>query len=102
MLSKIELFNARNASNAISAGLEIKVVSVGSYEDTDKDGNPVIVSVLKAQDNELYTCISATVAESLEMLQDCIADSETGVVTVRVIESVSNNGRKFYQLKIIA
>lgn len=102
MLSKIELFNARNASNAISPGLEIKVVSVGSYEDTDKDGNPVIVSVLKAQDNELYTCISATVAESLEMLQDCISDSETGVVIVRVIESVSNNGRKFYQLKIIA
>lgn len=102
MLSKIELFNARNASNAISAGLEIKVTSVGSYEDTDKDGSPVTVSVLKATDGELYTCISATVAESLDMLEDCISDSETGVVTVRVIESVSNNGRKFYQLKIIA
>ena len=42
MLSKVELFNARNASNPISAGLEIKVKSVGSYEDTDKDGKPVI------------------------------------------------------------
>ena len=101
MLSKIELFNARNASNPISSGLEINVSSVGSYEDKDKDGKPVTVSVLKSTDNELYTCISATVAESLEMLEDCIADSESGVVTVRVIESVSNNGRKFYQLKII-
>ena len=102
MLSKVELFNARNASNPISAGLEIKVNSVGSYEDKDKDGKPVTVSVLKAMGGELYTCISATVAESLDMLEDCISDSETGVVTVRVIESVSNNGRKFYQLKIIA
>ena len=101
MLSKVELFNARNASNPISAGLEIKVKSVGSYEDTDKDGKPVTVSVLKSEDNELYTCISATVAESLEMLEECVNDSETGIVTVKVIESISNNGRKFYQLKII-
>ena len=43
MLSKIELFNARNASNPISSGLEINVSSVGSYEDKDRDGKPVTV-----------------------------------------------------------
>lgn len=50
MLSKKELFNAKASSQKIEEGLQIDVVNVGSYGDTDKDGNPVTVSVLVAKD----------------------------------------------------
>lgn len=46
MLSKKELFNAKSSSQKIEKGLQIDVVNVGSYADTDKDGNAVTVSVL--------------------------------------------------------
>ena len=41
MLSKKELFNAKASGQKIEKGLQIDVVNVGSYPDTDKDGNPV-------------------------------------------------------------
>ena len=99
MLSKKELFNAKSCSNPIKAGMEIDVKNVGSYPDHDKDGNDVNVSVLVDTAGTVYSCISATVYDSLDLLADYIADEDHAVV--RVNESTSNNGRNFYQLELI-
>lgn len=99
MLSKKELFNAKASGQKIEKGLQIDVVNVGSYADTDKDGNPVEVSVLVDKDGVVFTSISKTVNETLDMLEDIISDD--GHVVVEVCESTSNSGRKFYQLMIV-
>lgn len=98
MLTKKELFNAKSASVKIEKGLQIDVVNVGSYPDTDRDGNPVTVSVLVNADGTVYSSISKTVADTLDMLEDIIADE--GHVLVEVNENTSNNGRKFFQLRM--
>lgn len=99
MLSKKELFNAKSASVKIEKGLQIDVVNVGSYADTDKDGNPVTVSVLVNADGTVYSSISKTISDTLDMLEDIIADD--GHALVEVTENTSNNGRKFYQLRML-
>lgn len=99
MLSKKELFNAKASSQKISEGLKIDVVNVGTYDDTDKDGNPVKVSVLVDKDGTVFTSISKTVNETLDMLDDIIADD--GHALIVVCENTSNNGRKFYQLMLL-
>ena len=99
MLSKKELFNAKASGQKIEKGLQIDVVNVGSYSDTDKDGNPVLVSVLVDKNETVFTSISKTINESLDMLEDIISDD--GHAEIVVCESTSNSGRKFYQLMII-
>lgn len=99
MLSKKELFNAKSSSHKIESGLQIDVVNVGSYADTDKDGNDVTVSVLVSADGTVFSSISKTVNDTLDMLEDIIADE--GQVLVEVCENTSNNGRKFYQLRML-
>lgn len=99
MLSKKELFNAKSSSEKIEEGLQIDVVNVGSYCDTDKDGNDVTVSVLVNADGTVFSSISKTVNDTLDMLEDIIADE--GHALVQVCESTSNNGRKFYQLRML-
>ena len=104
MLSKKELFNARSASEKLEAGLEIPVVNVGTYPDTDKDGNDVTVSVLVAEDGTVYAGISSTVAESIPMLDELLEEAKQNgenTVTVEVMEKKSNNGRNFMQLKAL-
>lgn len=98
MLSKKELFNAR-ASQKIEPGLQIDVVNVGEYAATDKDGNEVTVSVLVDKDGVVFTSISKTINEALDMLEDIISDE--GHALIEVIENTSNNNRKFYQLMIL-
>lgn len=99
MLSKKELFNAKASSQKIEEGLQIDVVNVGEYDDTDKDGNHVTVSVLIDEDGTVFTSISKTVNETLGMLEDIISDE--GHAVIEVCENTSNNGRKFYQLKVL-
>lgn len=99
MLSKKELFNAKAASQKLEKGLQIDVVDVGSYADTDKDGNPVIVSVLVDKDRVVFTTISQTINETLDMLEDIILDE--GHALIEVCENTSNSGRKFYQLMMV-
>lgn len=99
MLSKKELFNAKASGQKIEKGLQIDVVNVGSYADTDKDGNPVEVSVLVDKNGSVFTSISKTVNEILDMLEDIISDD--GHAVVEVCENTSNNGRKFYQLMLV-
>lgn len=101
MLSKKELFNAKSSANKIEAGLTIDVVNTGEYTDTDKDGNPVTVTVMVSKTGEVYSSISKTIHDSQDLLDDCIADSEEGFVTVEIIESKSNSGRNFYQLRML-
>lgn len=98
-LTKIALFNAKNSGKSIEKDLEITVVNVGSFEDKDKDGNDVTVSVLESKDGTMYTTISATVANSLDLLGEIIDEQKE--VTVKVRQSTSNSGREFYQLEII-
>lgn len=99
MLTKKELFNAKASSQKIEKGLQIDVVNVGEYADTDKDGNPVRVSVLVDKGGSVFTSISKTVNETLGMLEDIISDE--GHAVIEVCENTSNNGRKFYQLMIL-
>lgn len=99
MLSKKELFNAKASSKKIEKGIQIDVVNVGEYADTDKDGNPVTVSVLVDKDGTVFTSISKTVNEMLDMLEDIISDE--GHILIEVTENTSNNNRKFYQLMIV-
>lgn len=97
-LTRRDYFNAKNASHKIENGLELQLVAVGSYEDTDKDGKPVNVSVLKTESGEIYTTISATIADSLDDLSDIISDE--GYINVKVITKKSAAGREFFQLEI--
>lgn len=99
MLSKKELFNAKASGQKIEKGLQIDVVNVGTYADTDKDGNPVDVSVLVDENGSVFTSISKTVNETLDMLEDIISDD--GHALVEVCENTSNSGRKFYQLMLV-
>ena len=99
MLSKRELFNAKNAGQKIEKGMEFKVTNVGTFPDVDKDGNNVTVTALLTEDGTIYTSISATIANSIDMLNEII--EEEGAVTVKVNENTSNGGRTFYQLQII-
>lgn len=99
MLSKKELFNAKASAQKIEKGLQIDVVNVGSYDDTDKDGNPVKVSVLVDKDGTVFTSISKTINDTLDMLEDIISDD--GHALIEVCENTSNSGRKFYQLMIV-
>lgn len=99
MLSKKELFNAKASGQKIEKGLQIDVVNVGSYADTDKDGEPVEVSVLVDKNGSVFTSISKTVNEILDMLEDIISDD--GHAVVEVCENTSNSGRKFYQLMLV-
>lgn len=99
MLSKKELFNAKASGQKIEKGLQIDVVNVGTYADTDKDGNPVNVSVLVDENGTAFTSISKTVNETLDMLEDIISDD--GHALVEVCENTSNSGRKFYQLMLV-
>lgn len=99
MLSKKELFNAKASGQKIEKGLQIDVVNVGSYADTDKDGSPVDVSVLVDKNGTVFTSISKTVNETLEMVEDIILDD--GHALVEVCENTSNSGRKFYQLMLV-
>lgn len=98
MLSKKELFNAKASSQKIEKGLQIDVVNVGEYTDTDRDGNTVKVSVLVDKNGAVFTSISKTINETLDMLEDIISDE--GDAFIEVCENTSNNGRKFYQLMI--
>ena len=99
MLSSKELFNAKASSHKIEKGLQIDVVNVGTYSDTDKDGNPVAVSVLVDKDGTVFTSISKTINDVLDMLSDIISDD--GHALIEVCENTSNSGRKFYQLMIL-
>ena len=99
MLSKKELFNAKASGEKIEKGLQIDVVNVGSYADTDKDGKAVTVSVLVDKNGSVFTSISKTVNETLDMLEDIISDD--GHAIVEVCESTSSSGRKFYQLMLV-
>lgn len=99
MMTKRELFNAKNCGNKMEAGMEIEVKAVGTFQDTDKDGNDVTASALVSTDGKVYTAISATIADSLELLDEII--SEEGAVTVKVMEGTSQAGRIFKQLEIL-
>lgn len=94
-----ELFNAKNAGQKIEVGMIIEVVKIGEFPDTDKDGKDIIVSAMQSADGTIYTTISATIHDSMDLLGDILA--EEGSVKVKVNENVSNNGRKFFQLQII-
>lgn len=98
-MTKRELFNAKNSGRKIEEGMTIEVVSVGTFTDSDKDGNEVTATALVSKTGEVYTCISATVASSVDLLGEILDDE--GCVTVKVIEGTSNNGRKFKQLQIL-
>ena len=100
MLNKIDLFNAKNAGTPIEAGLEMTVTAVGTFPDKDKDGHDVTVSVLKCKDGAVYTTISGTVSNSIDMLDEILGEQKE--VKVKVNQGKSNSGREFYQLQIIS
>ena len=103
MLSTKELFNARSSSEELSEGLIIEVKAVGTYPDKDKDGNDVKVSVIVDVDGTVYAGISATVADSIPMLDQLLEEAQANgeAVKVEVIKRQSKGGREFTQLKAL-
>lgn len=99
MMTKRELFNAKNSGQKLEAGMVVEVKAIGTFEDTDKDGNDVTASALVSTDGNVYTAISATIASSLELLDEIIQDE--GAVKVKVTEGTSASGRVFKQLQIL-
>lgn len=98
-LTKKELYNAKNNGVKISNGMEIEVIGVGTFPDTDSDGNAVNVTALKTESGEIYTTISATVYNSVEMLSEILEEEKKVVICVH--EKESKAGRKFLQLEIL-
>lgn len=99
MMTKKELFNAKNCGKKIEEGLVLKVKSVGQFDDKDKDGNDIVATALATETGEVYTCISSTVAQSIPLLEEIL--EEDGSVEIKVVQGTSNGGRKFYQLQIL-
>lgn len=98
-LTKKELYNAKNNGVKLVNGMEIEIVGVGTFPDTDKDGNAVNVTALKSKTGEMYTTISATVYDSVEMLSEILEEDKELVICVH--EKESSSGRKFLQLEIM-
>lgn len=99
MLTKKEYINARSSSKKIEKDLVIEVVKVGQYADTDKDGKPITVGVFVTKDGEFYSTISATVLDAFDDLEELLEEEDS--LAIRIIESKSNSGRDFYQLRIL-
>lgn len=97
-MTKKDLFNAKNSSKKMEKDLMITVIDCDSFKDITKDGVEVNVSVLKSENGEMFSSISKTIYQSLDMLTDIISDE--GKVNVIVRESKSANGRDFYHLEI--
>lgn len=97
-MTKKALFNAKNNGIKMEDGLTFNCVSVGSFPDTDKDGNDVTVSAFEADNGDVYTSISATVAGSLPLLGEIL--DEDGLVQVIVHSNTSKNGREFLTLSV--
>ena len=95
-LTKRDLYNAKNGSNKLENGLEITLVGVGKYTDTNTNGEQVEVTVLKADNGDIYTTISNTIGASIDMLSDIIADDGKADVIVKTKKSAS--GRDYFQL----
>lgn len=98
-LTKKELYNAKNNGVKLVNGMEIEIVGVGTFPDTDKDGNAVNVTALKSKTGEMYTTISATVFDSVKMLSEILEEDKELVICVH--EKESSSGRKFLQLEIM-
>lgn len=98
-MTKKDLFNAKNSAHKMEKDLLITVVDCDHFKDITKDGIEVDVSVLKSESGEMFSSISKTIYQSLDMLSDIIADE--GKVNIIVRESKSANGRDFLHLEIV-
>lgn len=98
-LTKKELYNAKNNGVKLVNGMEIEIVGVGTFPDTDNDGNAVNVTALKSKTGEMYTTISAIVYDSVEMLSEILEEDKELVICVH--EKESKSGRNFLQLEIM-
>ena len=99
MMNKVQLFNAKSAGLPMEDGTTFTCVAVGTYPDTDKDGNPVMASAFAADTGEVYTAIGAGIAASVDMLDDILTDM--GSVQIAVVVSKTNSGRDFKQIRIV-
>lgn len=97
-MTKKEMFNARNAAQAIKDGLVIEVKDVDFYKDVTKDGQDCEVTVFLAVDGTCYSTISSQIAKCRDDLSDVIADE--GVIKVKFIKLTSKNNRDFYTCEI--
>lgn len=98
-MTKKDLFNAKNSAHKMEKDLMITIVDCDSFKDITKDGVEVDVSVLKSENGEMYSSISKTIYQSIDMLTDIISDD--GKVNIIVRESKSANGRDFLHLEIV-
>lgn len=98
-MTKKDLFNAKNSAHKMEKDLSINVVDCDSFHDVTKDGIEVDVSVLKSETGEMYSSISKTIFQSLDMLKEII--NEDGKADIIVRESTSANGRMFLHLEIV-
>lgn len=93
--------NSRNgiALQDVENGYTFNVISAAQIETVDEEtGERKEVSVLKSDDNQYYTSISATVYDVMDDLIDIIDDE--GSCKVRVDKRKSKQGRDFIMLSL--
>lgn len=93
--------NSRNgiALQDLDNAYTFNVISAAQIETVDEEtGERKEVSVLKSEDNQYYTSISATVYDVMDDLIDIINDE--GSCKVRVDKRKSKQGRDFIMLSL--
>ena len=77
----------------------ISVIDGDDFLNIVTESRQLTVSVLVDKDGAVFTSISKTVNDMLDMLEDIISDD--GHALIEVCENTSNSGREFYQLMIL-
>ena len=99
MMTKKQLFNAKSAGLPLEDGTQFECTAVGTYKDTDRDGNEVTATALVSTDGAVYTAIGSGISDAAALLDEII--DEEGAVEVRCVVSKTKNGRDFKQLMIV-
>lgn len=102
-------FNKRDMFNIVGAdtlekvkGQVIKVVGVALGTDVSHDtGEVVPTGYLKDADGNIYSTISPTAQQSIELLGDLLVDEPDVVLDVKVATKKSNAGRDFIVLTLV-
>lgn len=90
-----DMINSKNGTSLqdLPDGTLIKAKKIGILEDVDEDGQAKIVAVIVAEDGEVYTSISPSIAESANETVDLIEDGEEA--TLELKKRTSKGGREF-------
>ena len=83
-------------------GQEIQIKSFLVHEDTDQDGNAVIIAAFETEQGELFATNSKTFTRDfLDILAMCEEAGAPMPVKIKVLEKVGKSGRAYIQCAYI-